>query len=539
MDISSALIQWRACLGNARVNHHAYGAGARPSTDPLGARSLATLHVRDELEVIACVQIARSQRVSIHPISTGRNWGYGTANPGRSDCVLLNMADMCEIGVDNADLGVFSLEPGVTQGQLNAFLREKDLPFLTPTTGAGPDCSIVANALERGYGITPITDHFASVMALRAVMADGSVYRSPLDAVGAQASNGLFKWGYGPYWDGLFAQGHIGIVTRMHVALIRRPARIAMLSFSSQDRVPADQRAAQIEPLVEATREVIARLPGCVASVNLMNQRRVLAVADDVRAVNAPSVYDYATVDAMARRLSIAAWTGVGSLYGEREMVDAAKKVIKRCLSQHTKRLILVTQPRLNVLASVRPLLPARPRAAVSRVMAALSKGLDILNGEPNRVAHGALYWALRRSFDPDAHTDPAAEGVGLLWYVPLIPARGAQAREIIAEIERVCFAYAFEPLITLTAISERCFDSSIPIVFDANDSKRAHAAHRCYDALLQAGLARGVAPYRFGAHANATMLPGDAKFVQLGNSLRSSVDPGFVLAPGRYEVLS
>ena len=35
-----------------------------------------------------------------------------------------------------------------------------------PVTGAGPNCSLLANALERGYGITPPTDHFGAVTRL-------------------------------------------------------------------------------------------------------------------------------------------------------------------------------------------------------------------------------------------------------------------------------------------------------------------------------------------------------------------------------------
>jgi 4-cresol dehydrogenase (hydroxylating) len=35
--------------------------------------------------------------------------------------------------------------------------------FLVPATRAGPGCSIIGNALKRGYGITPLTDHFQSI----------------------------------------------------------------------------------------------------------------------------------------------------------------------------------------------------------------------------------------------------------------------------------------------------------------------------------------------------------------------------------------
>jgi hypothetical protein len=77
----------------------------------------------------------------------------------------------------DAELGTVTLEPGVTQGMLAAFLERERQPFLVPVTGAGPTCSLVGNALERGYGITPFADHFGAVLSLEAVLPDGRVYR--------------------------------------------------------------------------------------------------------------------------------------------------------------------------------------------------------------------------------------------------------------------------------------------------------------------------------------------------------------------------
>ena len=79
-----------------------------------------------------------------------------------------------------------TVQPGVTQGALREYLDRHDLPFLVPVTGAGPTCSILGNALERGYGITPYADHFASLMSVNAVLADGTQYRSPLSEMGGE-----------------------------------------------------------------------------------------------------------------------------------------------------------------------------------------------------------------------------------------------------------------------------------------------------------------------------------------------------------------
>ena len=71
----------------------------------------------------------------------------------------------------------------------------------------------MANALERGYGVTPLVDHFGAVTDLEAVLPDGSLYRSALREAGGDEVARLFKWGIGPYSNGLFTQSGFGIVT--------------------------------------------------------------------------------------------------------------------------------------------------------------------------------------------------------------------------------------------------------------------------------------------------------------------------------------
>jgi len=107
------------------------------------------------------------------------------------------------------------LNPGLTQRQLDAYLKEHNYPFLIPVTGAGPDCSLMGNALERGYGITPYADHFGAVMGLEAVLPNGEIYRSMLKRLGWEKPwirllNGV----WGPYVDGLFSQSNFGIVNK-------------------------------------------------------------------------------------------------------------------------------------------------------------------------------------------------------------------------------------------------------------------------------------------------------------------------------------
>src|SRR5207253_5916875 len=139
--------------------------------------------------------------------------------PVTEGCVVLDLSGLDRILDMDGEFGLVTVEPGVTQQRLHDHLARRGHPFLVPVTGAGPHCSLIGNALERGYGITPYADHFAAVTALQAVLPDGRLYRSALSELGGTEVDRAFKWGIGPFLDGLFAQGSFGIVTQMTIAL--------------------------------------------------------------------------------------------------------------------------------------------------------------------------------------------------------------------------------------------------------------------------------------------------------------------------------
>ncbi|HKO89267.1 MAG TPA: FAD-binding oxidoreductase, partial [Burkholderiales bacterium] len=270
-SLSAAFRDWASDLGPERVLGEAqanerYG----PGTGGPGRVISGALIPQSVAEVVSLVRVAGLHRIPLYPISTGHNWGYGTAQPTRDHCVVVDLSKMNRIVDFDPALGVVSVEPGVTQGQLSRYLLDHHQPFMVPVTGAGPHCSLLGNALERGYGITPTADHFAAVMRLEAVLANGRLYRSALSEMGGDRIDKAYKWSIGPYLDGLFAQGNAGIVTQMTLALARRPERIEAFFFTADD--------ASFDGLVEGVREVLGELPGITGAINLMNRRRVLAM---------------------------------------------------------------------------------------------------------------------------------------------------------------------------------------------------------------------------------------------------------------------
>ena len=130
---------------------------------------------------------------------------------------------------------------------------------------------------------------------------------------------------------------------------------------------------------------------------------------------------------------------------------------------------------------------------------------------------------------------DPARDGCGLIWYPPLIAMRPERVRVYVDMVERICTAHRVEPLITLTSLSDRCFDSSVPLLFRREDPSGTARAQSCYRALLDAGRAEGFLPYRMAIDAMDWVIRPETPFWQLVSGIKSVFDPDGIIAPGRY----
>lgn len=83
-------------------------------------------------------------------VSTGRNWGYARPIHG------IKLDRLTRIDMTGRRLIV---EPGVTQGMAHDWLKVHGWNFRVPTTGAGPDCSLIGNAMAGGFGPVYAPDH--------------------------------------------------------------------------------------------------------------------------------------------------------------------------------------------------------------------------------------------------------------------------------------------------------------------------------------------------------------------------------------------
>ena len=529
--LTVAMRTWRQCLGETAVvsGEHArqrYGI----CTTGVEREIEGALRPRSVAEVRAIVAIAGEHSIPLYPISTGNNWGYGSAVPARDGCVVLDLSGLDRIVAMDPEAGLVTIEPGVTQRRLSDHLAAAGLPFLVPATGAGPNCSLLGNALERGYGITPHADHFAAVTALEAVLPDGRLYRSALSELGGRAVDRAYKWGVGPYLDGLFAQSGLAVVTQMTLALAPRPDRIEGFLFAVDDD-------SGLEAAVAAVRQVLRTLGGVCGSVNLMNARRILAMTAPYpeQRVGADGILPAKVVAELSAEYRIAAWTGFGALYGERGVVKAAARAVRRILKPAVRSLRFVTPETAAAIERWCNRVPGLRRGRLAQRAHALAAAMRIVAGEPSEVALALAYWRAGTAPPSGRALNPAADGCGLTWYSPLVPMSSETVRRYVAMVGAVCARHAIEPLITLTSLSDRCFDSSVPLLFDRHDSVAVERAQACCRELLETGESQGFVPYRVGIQAMDWLVRPGLPCWDMVAAIKSAIDPQGIIAPGRY----
>lgn len=529
-SLFSALRAWREQLGSACVLEQDDFMHRMQDTSGIERCVPAIVCIMNEPSLQQALRIANRFQIAIYPISTGNNWGYGTALPPQTNSVIFDLSKMAQIVDFDAELGVVTVEPGVTQGMLAQFLENGGFPYLVPVTGAGPHCSLLANALERGYGVTPHTDHFSAVTNLKAVLPDGSLYRTALHEAGGEELARLFKWGIGPYSAGLFTQSGFGVVTQVSIVLARRPQCVKTCIFSIRDD-------ALLEPAVLAIREILSKVPGVIGGLNIMNQHRVLSMSAPYPQESLSATERLITPEVLKRlgdNYSIAPWTGFATLYGSDRMVLAAQKEIKKALKSVANRLMFITPERAKFYAKLSQWVPGSRGDGLRSLTSTLNHSLELVMGRPNETALALAYWRSGVKGHP-GNLNPARDGCGLTWYAPLVPMRSQDVRRFTDMVHRVTSKYGIEPLITFTTLNDRLFDSTIPLLFDRNNPKEVAAAAACYAELFYSGKAEGWFPYRVGIDAMPDLLKMQQHAPQFHERLRKDLDPHDILSPGRY----
>lgn len=528
MDKNQALQAWIQCLGNQYVlTDTNYLQECQTATFTTASQFLAILRPANTAEIQTCLKIANQYQIPIYSISKGKNTGYGSKVAPSDNCALLDLGRLAEITDYNGKLGYVTVGAGVTQAQLYQFLNEQDAPFWMDAVGASPEASLIGNVLERGFGHTPYGEHFAHVCGFEVVLATGECIHTGFGQFSNAQATPIYRWGVGPYLDGLFSQSNLGIVTKMTIWLMPKPDYFQAFYFS----IEHDE---QLADLIDALRPL--RLNGTLKSaIHIGNDYKVLASIRPypwAEMMNKTPLADE-VLEQFAKTWGFGAWNGSGGLYGTRKQVAEARRLIKQALRGKVRKLQFVDDFTLLLLQKLALPYQWITKTKVSELLKLLKPVYGLMQGIPTATQLKSAYW--RKKSLPLDPVNPEKDQCGLIWCAPIAPLDGASAVQINKIVNDVFFQYQFEPLISISLLTERCLNCVIAITYDREISGEDERAMACYESLMEQLTQAGYYPYRLGIQSMKLLAQSEDSYQKLLTKLKHCLDPHGILAPARY----
>jgi len=496
-------------------------------------------------EIAALVRLAAEAGLGVWTVSRGTNWGYGAKMASANGALILVLERMNRILEVNAELAYAVVEPGVTYAQLNAHLKDHGIPLWADCTDASPYGSIIGNALERGVGCTQYADHCGALCGLEVVLANGSVVR-PGGGPADSRSRYTYKWGSGPFVDGLFFQSNLGIVTTAGVWLMPAPAAMTLFGCAVErdDGLPAAMDALRrlalrgvIQPNVHVSNDVLV-------FANLMQYPY-----DRLRGATHMSAALRAD---LRREYLVSPWIIVGAVYGRPGEVARDAREIRRAL-RGVGRVELVGARKLALArALLGPWRRAGRGSVVDRVLrAATHSSLDRLEaiphlwdtfrGVPGEHIVSFAYFKNRRyahrSDRPAIGVDPARDGCGMTWGAFACPITASDTRDFLACVRPIFERHGFDCSMSMLMINARTCYALVQIFFDRDDPAECVRARALYDDVVDAAPRRGFQQVRTSIGSYDRLLEHAPAYAHLVATIKTALDPANVLAPGRYGV--
>ena len=444
-------------------------------------------------EVQAILKVANRCRLPLWTVSTGKNMGYGCATPASSGQMILDLKRMNRILHVDAELGTALVEPGVTYQDLYDYLQEHDLPFWIDVPTVGPIVSPVGNTLERGVGYTPYGDHFFMQCGMEVVLADGTVVRTGMGGVKDSTTWQAFKWGYGPYLDGIFTQSNFGVVTKMGMWLMPKPPAFKPFMVRHPDM-------GDVAKIVDAMRpfRMSNLIPNVVLMMGAAYQVAMFHRREEVW--DKPQSMPDDVIRAFAKTKGLGMWNTYFALYGTDEIIAATEPLVRRAFEATGGEVLTDKEMAGNLW---------------------FEHHRNLMSGRLTLEEKGIMRW----------------RGGGMVCFAPVAPAKGAETQAQTALAKQILGRYGFDYAVAY-AIGGRELHHLIFIQFDKSDPAEEKKADDCIREMVTSFGARGWASYRTGVNTMDLVAQqyGAAKN-GLNARLKQALDPNHILSPGKQGI--
>jgi 4-cresol dehydrogenase (hydroxylating) len=442
-------------------------------------------------QVQKIIEISARHLIPLWTVSTGKNFGYGTAAPALPGQVVLDLRRMNRILNFDAALGTVLIEPGVTYQQLSEFLESNNHPFIVTGPGAGPIVGPVGQALERGRGYTPYGDQFAQVCGLEVMLSTGEVLRTGAGGIEKSTAWQADPYGFGPHLTGLFSQSNFGVVTKMGLWLMPKPESYKpfMVGFRSHDDLG---RAVDIVQKL--------RLRGIIQNPTIIgNTMYVVAqMAKRKQVFTGEGAVTDEWHSAFMKNKGGIIWGVNAALYGSPERIAADWKSVQEAFRDSGG--ILLGDEQLG-------------QDPVWQHM----RGM--MSGKLSLQEYGIYNWR---------------GGGGSAWFAPVMASRSSDAMKTMALGKSIVRSFGFDYLGGYI-VNARDMVMVIDVLFDKTDADETAKARKCFAELVNRFGIEGYGLYR----TNIAFMETAAKVYgptqrSVNRRLKQALDPKGILAPGK-----
>jgi len=457
-------------------------------------------------QVQGIVRVANEYQLPIYPISTGRNLTYGGSAPVYSGSIIVDLKRMNRILDVSARDKTCLVEPGVSYFDMYRYLRQNNIRLWIDTADPGWG-GLVGNSLDRGGGYTGIDvrDHFDAHCGMEVVLPSGEVLRTGMGANPKATTWQLFKYGMGPWIDGLFSQSNFGIVTKMGFWLMEEPEAAREVSIS----VP---RREDVVPFVDILHSLMCdhTIPSQTSVASPVMNGSSDAGLVRLRTSGGSSDADW---NRYAQSTGRPFWSTTFVLYGAQKVIDAQWEHIR-------DRLSVIPGAEFNEIVSYRfPLSDADVEAVGDKARF----GIPSLNLFGSRNAPG----------------QPPSEGH--LDFSPMIRPRGEELIGIYDLTGKIYGDFGLTPSAAIGMMfhprSMICFHA-VPTYSNAADNQRTRDL---FERLVTSCGEQGWNIYRIHAHFQPLGMSlynfNDNVLHRLHETLKDAIDPRGIISAGRYNI--
>ena len=445
-------------------------------------------------EIQAILKVCNKYKVPVWTISTGHNFGYGSASPATRGQMVLDLGRMNKIIEVDPVLCTALVEPGVTYKQLQDYINEKGYKLWVDPPSPSAIVSPMGNILERGAGYTAYGDHFMMQCGMEVVLADGEVLRTAMGGVQNSTSWQCFKWGYGPYLDGIFTQSNFGVVTKVGFWLMPEPPIYKPFAVRFKN-------ISDIHNIVELMRHL--RMGGLVPGGGIIQSAlyEVAMVNHRQDIYNGPGSIPDEVVEREAAKLGLGMWNVYAALYGGvQEQIDVNWKIVTQAFESIGGVIQTPESPDMNMT------LFRRPIAMMSGQMSLEEFGMYNYRGA----------------------------GGGSMWFAPVAPARGDETAKQTAMAREIMGKYGFD-YVCGYVVGVRELHHIIDLLYDRSSAEETKAAHDCFKELVAEFAKAGYGTYRTGTvyMDQVAEVFGPAQR-SINRKIKRALDPNGILAPGK-----